>query len=160
VAKPKLTREERAIRWYEKLTIWRAVGTIMIAVLVFTLAAAVAERIVEPETFTNMGDALWWSITTVSTTGYGDIVPVTGPGRLVGGLTMLVGMAFVPLLTSVVIAILLQRVQQQRKAAPVVGALQEAEAQPPVVDPAVGNEALAEAVAESTASVQPDAASS
>ena len=130
----KLTREEKVLHWYEKLTIWRAVGTILIAVLLFSLAAAVAERLVEPETFTNMGDALWWSITTVSTTGYGDIVPVTGPGRFVGGVTMLVGMAFVPLLTSVVVAILLQRMQQRSRAAGVAAAVEQVDRRRPVED--------------------------
>ena len=123
--KPKLTLEERVLRWYEKLTIWRAVCTILVAALLYSLAAAIAERLVEPETFTNMGDALWWSITTVSTTGYGDIVPESQAGRIVGGVTMLVGMAFVPLVTSVVVAILLQRMQQRGRATGIAAAVEQ-----------------------------------
>lgn len=120
----KLTSEEHVIRWYERLTVWRATMTIIVAVLAFAIVAAVAERIVEPETFPTMGEALWWSITTVSTTGYGDFVPVTTVGRLVAGVTMLVGMAFVPVLTSVVVAILLQR---RRTSSPLVAAVETAE---------------------------------
>ncbi len=39
-------------------------------------------------------DALWWSFCTVSTVGYGDIVPITSWGRVLGVVTMLVGAAF------------------------------------------------------------------
>lgn len=38
-------------------------------------------------------DALWWSTATITTVGYGDVYPVTGLGRVVGGLTMLVGIS-------------------------------------------------------------------
>ena len=41
------------------------------------VGAAILERIVEPETFTSMGVALWWAVSTVGTVGYGDIVPHT-----------------------------------------------------------------------------------
>jgi voltage-gated potassium channel len=41
----------------------------------------------------SFGDALWWSATTISTVGYGDIYPVTVVGRLVAVLTMIVGVS-------------------------------------------------------------------
>ena len=53
-------------------------------------------------TFDNVPMALWWSFVTLTTTGYGDMYPVTGTGRLVGALTMLSGLALFSLLTSVV----------------------------------------------------------
>ena len=50
-------------------------------------------------------DALWWAICTVSTVGYGDIFPITGWGRLVGSVLIIVGviffLSFIAILTSV-----------------------------------------------------------
>ncbi|NBT95480.1 MAG: ion transporter, partial [Chloroflexi bacterium] len=53
-------------------------------------------------TFTSVPKAYWWSIVTLTTTGYGDMFPVTMGGRIVAGLTMLSGLALFSLLTSVV----------------------------------------------------------
>ncbi len=53
-------------------------------------------------TFTSVPMAYWWSIATLTTTGYGDMFPVTMGGRIVAGLTMLAGLALISLLTSVV----------------------------------------------------------
>jgi len=45
-------------------------------------------------------DALWWSIVTATTVGYGDLVPVTRGGRLLALILMTVGVGFVSILTS------------------------------------------------------------
>jgi voltage-gated potassium channel Kch len=45
----------------------------------------------------------------VSSVGYGDDVPQTAAGRVVAALVMLLGMAFVPAITSIVVAILVDR---------------------------------------------------
>ena len=49
------------------------------------------ERAVNPEQIRNFADALWWWIVTSTTLGYGDIVPVTWPGRIVSVVTIVVG---------------------------------------------------------------------
>ncbi len=85
-------------------TLWRAIGVIVVATAVFVVVAAVAMRLVEPDRFPNMGEALWFSVETVSTVGYGDVVPTTGWGKFVAGMIMMVGLAFVPAVTAIVVA--------------------------------------------------------
>lgn len=65
----------------------KAVG--VVGAIVF--AGASALHTVEPQTVPQFSDALWWSLVTVSTVGYGDIAPTTGVGRLVGAALVLLG---------------------------------------------------------------------
>lgn len=53
----------------------------------------------------NFGDALWWSIVTCTTVGYGDHFPVTAGGRLVAAVLMLVGIAGLSVLTASIAAL-------------------------------------------------------
>ena len=49
------------------------------------------ERQVNPEGFGSIPNALWWAIVTMTTTGYGDVVPQTLPGRMLAGIVMVSG---------------------------------------------------------------------
>ena len=69
------------------------------------VGAAVLERLIDPA-FDNLPQALWFSVTTVSTVGYGDYVPASGAGRVVASALMLAGLGLIPLITSVVVSIL------------------------------------------------------
>jgi voltage-gated potassium channel len=61
-------------------------------VVVASLVAYYAERPTNHE-FATVGDALWWGIVTLTTVGYGDIVPQTPTGRWAGVAIMLTGVA-------------------------------------------------------------------
>ena len=50
----------------------------------------------------SFGESLWWSVTTMSTVGYGDRVPVTWRGKLLGGLWMLIAFALMSVLAGVI----------------------------------------------------------
>jgi hypothetical protein len=101
--------EHRRKRFYEKLTLFRAVNLVAGVALALTFGGAVLERLIEPQTFGSMGEACWWAIVTVSTTGYGDTVPQTTPGRIVGSLVMINALALVPVLTAIVTALLVRK---------------------------------------------------
>lgn len=46
----------------------------------------------QPDLFGSVPEAMWWAIATLTTVGYGDAVPVTVLGKLVGGLVMFLGL--------------------------------------------------------------------
>jgi voltage-gated potassium channel len=83
----------------------RAIATTAgLLVLIAALAALDAERHAPGSHITNLGDALWWAATTVTTVGYGDTYPVTGTGRVVAAALMLVGISLVGAVTAAIAA--------------------------------------------------------
>jgi len=56
----------------------------------------------------NLNDGLWWAVTTVTGVGYGDVVPVTGWGRVIGAVLMTVGL----ILFSFIVALLSSRLMK------------------------------------------------
>jgi voltage-gated potassium channel len=97
------------------LTLRKAVGLIVTTATLLALTAAVLERLIDPA-FDTFGQALWFSVTTVSTVGYGDLVPESDAGKLVATGLMLTGLGLIPLITSVVVSILVsQRSREARE---------------------------------------------
>lgn len=69
--------------------------SVFFAFLIVLVGSATLAYLIEgprqPDHFGTIPDALWWAITTLTTTGYGDVVPMTSLGRLLGGLVMVCG---------------------------------------------------------------------
>jgi voltage-gated potassium channel len=55
------------------------------------------ENELQPESFGSMPEAMWWAIVTLTTVGYGDVVPVTTMGKVFGGLIGLIGISMIAL---------------------------------------------------------------
>lgn len=70
----------------------------------------------------NASDALWWALSTVTTVGYGDIVPSTALGRVIGMMLMVVGIGVMATLISQVSATIVEsrmaRARRRRRAVP------------------------------------------
>ena len=71
-----------------------SIERLLIYATTLAVVCACAVRVVEPETFPTLTDALWWALVTMSTVGYGDISPATDTGKavavplLIGGITV------------------------------------------------------------------------
>jgi voltage-gated potassium channel len=63
-----------------------------------------AVEILSPNSFDSLGDAAWWAATTVTTIGYGDVVPGTSGGRVIAVFVMFASVATVSFTTAVVTA--------------------------------------------------------
>jgi voltage-gated potassium channel len=82
-----------------------AIGAAAALFAIVLFSAATVEHWLEgarqPDAFGSIPAALWWAMVTLTTTGYGDVVPLTAPGRMVGGLVMLCGISVLALLAGI-----------------------------------------------------------
>jgi voltage-gated potassium channel len=84
-------------------------------VYVLSIAEYAAERSAPRATITNYGDAVWWAMETISTVGYGDMIPVTFWGRMFASMLMLGGMVIVGAATGTAVSYLNEKVQVLHK---------------------------------------------
>lgn len=80
--------------------VFYVVGTVTLVGFVASLAVLDAERNAPDASITTFGDAVWWTLTTISTVGYGDRYPVTFEGRVVAGALMVAGIALLGVVTA------------------------------------------------------------
>ena len=69
-------------------------GTVFIIMVVLIIAASLMYQIeysAQPEVFSSIPEAMWWGIVTIATIGYGDMVPITPEGKILGFVISLVG---------------------------------------------------------------------
>lgn len=97
----KISRYMRGLRTIGRVVVNRR-SEIVAAFLVIGLLIVVAsvvmyeiEHPAQPKEFNSLFSGLWWAVETVTGTGYGDIVPITVPGRIVGAIIMFLSVALV-----------------------------------------------------------------
>lgn len=96
-----------------ELTPARAGWAIASATAAMTLACGIVIRLVDPSDFDSVWLGLWWAVQTVTTVGYGDVVPHHTSGRLIGALLMLSGIGFLTVVTAVITAAFLETVRRR-----------------------------------------------
>ncbi|TDD06799.1 two pore domain potassium channel family protein [Nonomuraea deserti] len=87
-------------------------GTAVFLALVGSIAVLGAERDNPASNIQTIGDALWWSLTTMTTVGYGDRFPVTAEGRLVASGLMLAGIALLGVVTAAIASWFVERFER------------------------------------------------
>jgi len=94
----------------------RVFGYLAGATAIIGIAAGVLVTIIDHQDFATVGDGMWWAIVTLGTVGYGDIVPHTAWGRVVGSVVIVVGVTFLSFLTATVTSMFVSADQDERTA--------------------------------------------
>jgi voltage-gated potassium channel len=69
----------------------------------------------QPEVFSSIPIAMWWAIETLTTVGYGDIVPATAAGRIIGGMVSIVGIGTLALFSGFITVGFLDQLKAHRE---------------------------------------------
>ena len=103
------------------VTSGRVLPYLALTTVIITLAAGFFVEILSPKSFDSLGDAMWWAAQTVTTVGYGDVVPETGWGRVAAVFVMVFGVAAVSLTTAIVTSGFVARAQRQHQEVELAG---------------------------------------
>jgi voltage-gated potassium channel len=99
-----IERRVRRIANARSATFGLALTFVVLAVL-----GAIVMRIVDQHNYPSLGLAVWWALQTITTVGYGDAVPTSAAGRVVGGIEMVMGVSLIAFLTAGVTSTVIQR---------------------------------------------------
>ena len=90
------------------------VGLMLVLLLLASSLMYFAENDAQPDKFSSIPDAMWWSIVTLTTVGYGDVVPVTNIGRVIVGVVAVMGIALFAVPAGILTSSFLEQLEQRR----------------------------------------------
>jgi voltage-gated potassium channel len=117
VSRPDLIERRLSRFLREPVSVRLAASVIVVATLVIVVAGGIGIRLLDHHEYSSVWLGMWWSLQTVTTVGYGDVTPTNAPGRIVGALVMLEGIAFLAIVTAAITSTFVARAQAQRDAA-------------------------------------------
>jgi hypothetical protein len=92
-------------RWSERVAAnpfkaaWRVIAVVTVAVAV---VGGLLVGLTDPASIPTIASGFWWSLQTVTTVGYGDLVPASTAGRVTAAVAMLAGLSFLAVTTAAV----------------------------------------------------------
>jgi voltage-gated potassium channel len=78
----------------------------------------IVERLVDPDTFNNIWLGMWWALQTVTTVGYGDVVPASTVGKVIASFLMLGGLSFFAVITGAITSAFVTQAQKRMRERP------------------------------------------
>ena len=92
--------KEQGRKFFKEKAASVAFGMSGFTLVTSAVAFTIAEDVGEGRRVGSFFDALWWSASTITTVGYGDIYPVTGAGKIIAVFTMVVGVSTLAVVTA------------------------------------------------------------
>ncbi|QOI97652.1 MAG: ion transporter [Flammeovirgaceae bacterium] len=99
----KITRYMQAMNIFKRVIAERKEQLVLSFIFIIFILVIIsffmhlAEREAQPDKFGSIPEAMWWGMATLTTVGYGDVVPITPLGKVLGGLFAIAGVAFLAL---------------------------------------------------------------
>jgi voltage-gated potassium channel len=98
----------------------KEIFVIMLFFLVFIILFSstimyVVENPAQPDKFSSIPASLWWAVMTVTTVGYGDIVPVTSAGKMIAGIITITGVLVLALPSAIMAAGFMEERERHKK---------------------------------------------
>ena len=97
--------EKKGLR--PRYAVYAVIAFWTLAIIVF----GVVERLIDPGTFSSIWLGIWWATQTVTTVGYGDVVPQQTAGKVIAVFLMLGGLSFLAVLTGAIASAFVTRAQ-------------------------------------------------
>jgi voltage-gated potassium channel len=99
---------------YSERRVLGSAAVLMLALLVFQSSAVYYfEREAQPDKFGSIPDAMWWGIVTLTTVGYGDVTPITPWGKVMGGLTAILGVCMFAIPVGIIASAFVEAVRRR-----------------------------------------------
>jgi voltage-gated potassium channel len=91
-------RDAMKSRQYELIA---SVCVALVLLLITSTLMYIVEGSAQPEVFGSIPRAMWWSVSTLTTVGYGDAVPLTPLGKVLAGITAIAGIGLIAMPTGI-----------------------------------------------------------
>jgi voltage-gated potassium channel len=114
MARPRVIERRMSKFLREPASVRNAVNVIVVVTLLLVVVGGVLMRVLDHAVFPNIWLGMWWALQTVTTVGYGDVVPKSVGGRIVGAAAMLQGIALLTIITAGITSTFVARAQRER----------------------------------------------
>lgn len=99
----------------ELATLASAIFIMLVLVVLASAGMFIVERDAQPEAFGTIPRAMWWATITLSTVGYGDVIPVTVAGKVLGVLITILGVGMAALPAGIIASGFTREVNRRRE---------------------------------------------
>ena len=117
----KLTRYSRAMQLLlqafmdEGSSLMAAFFIMAVVLILASCGIYLIEHDIQPDTFGSIPAAMWWAMATLTTVGYGDVVPITAMGKFFGGVITLLSMGMVAIPTGLLASSFSEQIRKRRQ---------------------------------------------
>lgn len=100
--------------WIKRHELMSSFLCLLLLLIIASCTMYYAEHEAQPQQFSSIPAAAWWAVTTLTTVGYGDVYPITAPGKLVAAVVAILGIGVFALPTGILGAGFMEQLGRRR----------------------------------------------